>query len=208
MLLHLKNASLHLNIRGNMKIFQYYMLVVLLAAAVVMLYFCMDVNSKPNNLESTKYLVTLSNFYSARKFNANNVFDSNKAFSHHAKTMKSIITNHKNKETVRVGNDTSTTNGMILVTLYAEQQVGAAMNMFSLQKWAKTVSASVVEPFVDNSMFKLPIVSSEKQLADKLGFRDYFNFDIWNNMSIAMNGAPLIPWEEFIRQRNISLWQL
>ena len=184
-----------------MKIFQYYiMLVVLLAAAVVMLYFCVDINSKPDNLESTKYLVTLSNFYSARKYNANNVFGSNKAFSHHAKTMKSIITNHKNKETVRVGNDTATTNGTILVTLYAEQQVGAAMNMFSLQKWAKAVGASVVEPFVDNSMFKLPIVSSERQLADKLRFRDYFNFDIWNNMSIAMNGTPLIPWEEFIDQ--------
>ena len=29
--------------------------------------------------------------------------------------------------------------GVILVSRYAEQQIGAAMNLFSLQKWAKTV---------------------------------------------------------------------
>ena len=92
------------------------------------------------------------------------------------------------------------TRGMTLVTLYAEQQVGAAMNLFSLQKWAKAVDISVVEPFVQNSMFRLPIVSSEKELANKLRFRDYFDIDIWNNKSILMNGSALIPWETFIDQ--------
>ena len=72
--------------------------------------------------------------------------------------------------------------------------------MFSLQKWAKVVGASVVEPFVQNSIFKLPIVSSQKTLAAQLRFRDYYDIDVWNNMSISMNGAPLIPWETFIDQ--------
>ena len=90
--------------------------------------------------------------------------------------------------------------GTILVSLYAEQQVGAAMNLFSLQKWAKSVGVSVVEPFVQNSMFRLPIVFSQTALDSKLRFRDYFDINVWNNMSILMNGTPLIPWETFIEQ--------
>ena len=90
--------------------------------------------------------------------------------------------------------------GTILVSLYAEQQVGAAMNLFSLQKWAKSVGVSVVEPFVQNSMFRLPIVFSQTALDSKLRFRDYFDINVWNNMSLLMNGTPLIPWETFIEQ--------
>ena len=94
----------------------------------------------------------------------------------------------------------SDSNGRVLVSLYAEQQVGAAMNMFSLQKWARYVGVSVIEPFVQNSMLRLPIVFSQKELDTKLRFRDYTDIDIWNNMSIAMNGTPLIPWESFVDQ--------
>ena len=99
-----------------------------------------------------------------------------------------------------VANATTTARGMILVRLYAEQQVGAAMNLFSLQKWAKAVGVPVVEPFVQNSMFRLPVVSSEKQLANTLRFRDYFDIDVWNNKSILMNGSPLVSWETFVDQ--------
>ena len=90
--------------------------------------------------------------------------------------------------------------GMAIVSLYAEQQVGAAMNLFSLQKWARSVGVPVVEPFVQNSMFRLPIVFSQKELATKLRFRDYFDIDIWNNKSVLMNGSALISWEAFVEQ--------
>ena len=88
--------------------------------------------------------------------------------------------------------------GVILVTLYAEQQVGAAMNMFSLQKWAKTVNAFVVEPFVVNSEFRLPRVTSQEALSKELRFSDYFNIETWNELSIQNNGTPLISWEYFL----------
>jgi len=88
--------------------------------------------------------------------------------------------------------------GVILVSRYAEQQVGAAMNMFSLQKWAKTVNASVVEPFVINSELRLPFINSQAALSSRLRFRDYFNINIWNEMSIQNNGTPLISWEYFL----------
>ena len=74
------------------------------------------------------------------------------------------------------------------------------MNMFSLQKWAKYVGVSVIEPFVQNSMLRLPIVFSQKELDTILCFRDYTDIGIWNNMSIVMNGTPLVPWESFVDQ--------
>ena len=94
----------------------------------------------------------------------------------------------------------TTMKGKILVTLYKEQQIGAAMSLFSLQKCAKTVGAAVVEPFVQNSTFTLPIVNSQQELADHLQFRDYFNFDIWTNMSLEKNVTPLVSWDAFVNQ--------
>ena len=74
------------------------------------------------------------------------------------------------------------------------------MSMFTLQKWAKTVGASVIEPFVQNSTFTLPVINSQQQLINHLRFRDYFDIDIWNDMSIIRNGTPLISWENFVNQ--------
>jgi len=116
----------------------------------------------------------------------------------HIATHKSIDTVIQNKHTITT--PTSPTKGRILVTQYGEQQVGAAISMFSLQKWAKTVGASVVEPFVQNSTFTLPIITSQQQLADCLQFRNYFNIDIWNNISIAKNVTPLISWDSFVSE--------
>ena len=180
--------------------FQCFISVVLVAAALIMLYCCMDLEPQIHYMVgSSKNPMIFSSFrriHNAAKYNTNNTSDDDKAFFHHIENTSknhSVITN-----IYEANNINASIKGMILVTLYAEQQVGAAMNLFSLQKWAKLVGASVVEPFVHNSMFKLPVVSSEKQLAAQLRYSDYFDIDIWNNMSIAMNGTPLIPWEEFI----------
>ena len=188
------------------KKFQCFLVAVLLKIALIMLYCGIDMKPQVHHmLQVAKYPMILSDFRrncSATKCNRNNVSDDGKTFFNHVEDTSinySVITSYKDEKTVHAVNNMHTTmQGMILVTLYAEQQVGAAMNLFSLQKWAKLVGASVVEPFVNNSMFKLPVVSSEKQLAVQLRYSDYFDIDIWNNMSIAMNGTPLIPWEEFI----------
>ena len=186
---------------------QYFTLVVLLAAALIILYCFMDLKPQVNYiLQHTEYPLTLNTFkidksiHVAVNYNLNNV--TNNGSLHHIKNINiTASTTATYKTTIHASNDMQgTTKGMILVTLYAEQQVGAAMSLFSLQKWAKVVHASVIEPFVQNSMFKLPIVFSEKTLAAQLRFRDYFDIDIWNNMSISMNGTPLIPWETFIDQ--------
>ena len=176
---------------------QYFTLVVLLVPSLIILYCFMDLKPQENYiLQHTEYPVTLNSFnidksiHVAVNYNLN--IRTNNGSLHHIKNM--------NITSTTTANTNRTTKGMILVTLYAEQQVGAAMSLFSLQKWAKVVHASVVEPFVQNSMFKLPIVSSQKALAAQLRFRDYYDIDMWNNMSISMNGTPLIPWETFIDQ--------
>lgn len=182
------------------------------------LYFDMISNPKTKYIsQRTKYTTIFSNFAIHRTIH---VINNNATNNHIAKNTDSGFknTNHypnhfdvtsesfkRNVDhRITIANDKNSgltrAKSMILVSLYAEQQVGAAMNMFSLQKWAKSVSASVVEPFVQNSMLRLPIVYSRRQLATTLRFRDYFDIDIWNNMSIPMNGTPLISWEKFIEQ--------
>ena len=191
------------------KKFQCFIIPVIVKIAVIIILYCnMDLKPRIHYiLEISKYQMTLSGFRrncSASKCKTNNVYDDGTTFFNHVEDTNinySVISSYKDEKTVHAVNNMHTAmQGMILVTLYAEQQVGAAMNLFSLQKWAKLVGASVVEPFVDNSMLKLPIVSSEKQLAARLRYSDYFNIDIWNNMSLVMNGTPLIPWEKFIDQ--------
>ena len=174
--------------------FQYFASTIFLSAAFIILYLSMDLKPKVNYIfHHSEYTVTFNRSINvALKYNASNMTVKNQ---HHSTNKIEKPTNKHTKNGV-----TTTTRGMILVTLYAEQQVGAAMNMFSLQKWAKAVDASVVEPFVLNSMFKLPIVSSQQTLNDQLRFRDYFDNDIWNAKSVLMGGTPLIPWDTFIDQ--------
>ena len=179
--------------------FEYFTLAVLLAAALIMVYCCMDLRPHVNYiLQHATHPVTLNSFNIDRSIHVTGKYNISNNF------MDTNHTIYKNESVRHAVNETyaknGTTKGMILVTLYAEQQVGAAMSMFSLQKWAKVVGAFVVEPFAENSMFKLPIISSQKELATHLRYRDYFDIDIWNNMSISMNATPLIPWETFIDQ--------
>ena len=179
--------------KGIMTKFQYFASAIFLSAAFIMLYLCIDLKPKVNYImHHSEHAVTFNrSIYVALKYNANN---ETVVGQYH-----SIKVNEKLSMHSESGVNTKT-RGMILVTLYAEQQVGAAMNMFSLQKWAKAVNASVVEPFVLNSMFKLPIVSSQQTLNNQLRFRDYFDIDIWNAKSALIGGMPLISWDTFINQ--------
>lgn len=151
--------------------------------------------------QNTKYTAIFNNFRIQKIIHTtNNNYAAEVIDAKLGKNPSHFAVQKTGTSTIIADSSQMTTKGMILVTLFAEQQVGAAMNMFSLQKWAKHVGASVVEPFVRNSMFKLPIISSKRELGNAFRFRDYFNIDIWNNMSTLMNGSPLISWEMFINQ--------
>ena len=90
----------------------------------------------------------------------------------------------------------SNSKGFILVNTYFEQQVGAAMNLLTLSKWAKTVGAFPVEPFVKHSSFHNYI--HVHLLKNTLFFHDYFDVEVWNRLCININAMPLISLNTFI----------
>ena len=179
-------------------------------------YFDMISNQKPSYIsQNTKYTTIYSNFTIHKTIHVINNIAPNKHVDESIENKFKNARDYSNPDSVTseafkrnvdhhtAGDRNSSISkgkGMAIVSLYAEQQVGAAMNLFSLQKWAKPVGISVVEPFVQNSMFRLPIVFSHRELAAKLRFRDYFDIDVWNNKSMSMNGSALISWETFIDQ--------
>jgi len=103
-----------------------------------------------------------------------------------------------NGDTIMYGSEN---RGFVFSVTTIEQQVGAAMNMLTLSKWAKYVGISPVEPFVIDSLFNWPPRWSESELSTTLRFRDYFNLDYWNNMCSKFNAAPLVSWETFLSRK-------
>ena len=89
--------------------------------------------------------------------------------------------------------------GFIVVSKYSEQQMGAAMNLLTLCKWAKYVGVSPVEPYVAKSEFRLPGRLSQSILSRELRFRDYFNITHWNKLSSQYGAERLVSWETFMR---------
>ena len=97
----------------------------------------------------------------------------------------------------------NSTNGFILVIRYSEQQIGAAINMLTLTKWAKTVGASPVEPFAgDSLLFNIPPTDN---VDDLLYFHDYFDIDLWNNKSLDINAMPLVSYNTFLTHKPNSI---
>jgi len=169
------------------------------AASIITLGMCLLLYQAAVMVQNKLMMNILYHRTSDRFYNAIDWYKNNTTFTHGRSN--NSITAWSLGETAG-NNNRGTTNkhfrGVILVTKYGEQQVGAAMNMFSLQKWAKIVNASVVEPFVNNSVFGLPFVNSQAELSKQLRFRDYFNVSTWNKMSVQDNGTPLISWEHFL----------
>ena len=89
--------------------------------------------------------------------------------------------------------------GFIVVNKYSEQQMGAAMNLLTLCKWAKYVRALPVEPFVSESIFRIPPTVARSRLSSALRFRDYFNITHWNKVSSKYGAAQLVSWGKFLR---------
>ena len=91
--------------------------------------------------------------------------------------------------------------GFAIVSVYSEQQVGAAMNLLTLCKWSKYVKIYPVEPFVRESMYRLPKSLSKTVTLKALRFRDYFNISFWNTLSPQYGAAKLVSWETFMRNK-------
>ena len=95
-------------------------------------------------------------------------------------------------------NGSSGSKGFVLANNYFEQQTGAAMNLLTLSKWAKTVGVFPVEPFVKNSLLHNHLSTNNViKLKRALHFHDYFDIDLWNEMCLNVSAMPLISWNTF-----------
>lgn len=87
--------------------------------------------------------------------------------------------------------------GYILVASFREQQTKASDNLFGLQCWAKTLFVNIVEPYIRNSHFVLPMSSDQ---TDLLRYRDIFDLDVWQLLTAQHKFAPLVSWSSFLRK--------
>ena len=80
-----------------------------------------------------------------------------------------------------------------------EQQTNSVINMWSFQKWAKLLGYKVLEPFVNQSVLGLTDrILDTCDVTNSLRFRDYFDFDLWTDMTKNKYGIPpLEPWDTF-----------
>lgn len=95
--------------------------------------------------------------------------------------------------------------GFVIASSFWEQQVGAALNLWILSKWAATIGVYPVEPFVVNSNFVLPNNLSHSTSSNLLQFRDYFDLEFWNGLCSGLKLMPLISWEVFLHTKSKHL---
>lgn len=99
--------------------------------------------------------------------------------------------------TVLTGINNAQRTGYVLVLKFNEQLTKASENLFSLQCWAKTLFVNIVEPFLMNSYFVVPLDETQKDL---LSFRDIFDIKVWSLLSAKHTFAPLATWNDFVKK--------
>ena len=117
------------------------------------------------------------------------------------KSTPDITTTHAPPNTVKHKSDPVC--GFVISSSFWEQQVGAALNLWALSQWSKTVGVYPVEPFVVQSKFVLPKCVSD--ISGLLRFRDYFDIQHWNKISADLQLMPLISWESFVQNKSSNL---
>ena len=80
-----------------------------------------------------------------------------------------------------------------------EQQTNSVINMWSFQKWAKLLGYKVLEPFASQSVLGLTDrILDTCDVTNSLRFRDYFDFDLWTDITKNKYGVPpLEQWNTF-----------
>ena len=83
-----------------------------------------------------------------------------------------------------------------LCTSFWEQQTNALLNMWTFQKWANFTGFRVLEPFAYQSTLGLTDqLLHHYNFANVLHFSDYFDLNLWTNMTKKNHGIP--PFEEW-----------
>lgn len=111
-----------------------------------------------------------------------------------AKTPDGRSTAINSKPKVRLDPNSAKRTGYILVASFREQQTKASDNLFGLQCWAKTLFVNIVEPYIINSHFVVPMSADQTSL---LRYRDIFDLDVRQLLTAQHKFAPLASWDDF-----------
>ena len=97
--------------------------------------------------------------------------------------------------------------GYVLATHFSDQITSASGNIFSLQCWASTISNNmkVVEPFIRLGSFfgyslRDGVTNNHTSDNDSVRLSDVYDMASWERESSKRGFAPLISWENFLKQ--------
>ena len=98
--------------------------------------------------------------------------------------------------------------GYILALKIYEQQTMATGNLLQLQCFASKLDLLVVQPFMKNSKLFTPL--DESQHPTMLQLEEVYKMEGWSEHAKREGYAPLVRWEEFIKNapRNVILVQM
>ncbi len=89
--------------------------------------------------------------------------------------------------------------GHVFSLRYHDQQTACIRNLLSLQCWATKFSFKVVEPFVVNTFFGMPLQKLLYGPSNFLRFSDVYDSKEWNNNYMKPHSfPPFATWEEFL----------
>ena len=93
---------------------------------------------------------------------------------------------------------TVTSSGYVLALDYWEQQSSALRNLQNLQCWAaQYYNLSVVEPAMSKSQLRTPL-NNQSITKKRFWFRDVFDIEMWNRLSLKKHHSVLVSWEKFL----------
>ena len=97
--------------------------------------------------------------------------------------------------------DGKKTYGYVMGTSYYDQLTGSLANMMSLQCWAFTLGSDmrVVEPSLLESVLNMNLKGIIYDNDTSAMFDDFFNRSKWNEMSRSKKIAPLVSWNDFVK---------
>ena len=91
----------------------------------------------------------------------------------------------------------SADRSFVFAMSFKDQMTNAIARIRSLQCWARQWNMFVVEPFVNDTFFRMSYHQPlSKILQNRL--RHYFDFNVWNEVGTKYHFPVLVDWEDFI----------
>ena len=167
----------------------------------------MQVMKRQKCLQLIAVVILIVLFIKFSMTNVNTIMNNDHFMSQHVAKNVVMMEDISPSQNTKVNTEqfSGSTQGYIISSSFWEQQVGAALNLWTLAKWAAAIGVYPVEPFVVQSKFVLPKNLSQSMSSRLLRFQDYFDLEYWNEMCSKLKLMPLISWETFLHTKSEEL---